>query len=503
MAPPNPPTTPERGEPSKGTPSPPSGGLAQLAVGKQRKHQKSLNLGRAASAYDPMNVQDPIKPAIRQRIASLEKTHQQFLEEDKKRKRDLSDSSVESICDRYVKGKQSEMSPGALDKLYMEKIQSRINARMRLTEFHLECRNLELQHLLNARKSGALKYPEFAGSRDLVEGQIRHMRLEIIALKRQEGILKGKLWDSRHFIQEQTDADVAVDQLMDNMIRTYNITPANPTSYPEHHKPKNKRDGHQSQFRRALIEFYNAEHPGNATVNDPDDCSYWCPISHKYFRSEYITAAHIVPFAIGETNCNYLFPDDDMSPTGHLMHPGNGLLMLSSLEKAMDKARIAIVPADEMNPSARDLKVVVFDRTIIKSPEDGSGIPWAKLDGLRLEFKNDSRPRLRYLYFTFLMSMFRRRRFECTGWKSDLARYASGKMWASPGNWVRGSSIRAIARRIAHETNLEAFVGTDLPLQPRTTDKRDDDVVADEVMESYEAKVLGGLKEQEVDVEED
>jgi len=481
--------------------TPPIGGIAQLAVGK---HRKSLNLSRAASTYDPMNVQDPIKPAIRQRIASLEKTHQDFLEEDKKRKRDISDSSVESICDRYVKQKQSKISPDALDKLYMEKIQSRISARIRLTESHLGYRNLELQHLLDARKSGALKYPEFAQSRDLLEGQIRHMRLELIGLKRQEGVLRGKLWDSRHFIQEQNDVDVAVDQLMDNIIRTYSITPAAPTSYPEYHKPQNKRDGHQSQFRQALIKFYNAPDPDNATVSVPDDYCYWCPISHQYFRSQSITAAHIVPFAIGETNCNYLFPDDDMSPTGHLMHPGNGLLMHSSLEQAMDKARIAIVPADEMNPSARDLKVVVFDRTIIKSRDSGLGIPWAKLDGLRLEFKNDNRPRLRYLYFTFLMSLFRRRRFECTGWRSDLARYASGKMWASPGNWVRGSSIRVIARRVAYETHLEAFVGThDLPLQPRTIDERDDEVMADEVMESYEAKVLGSLKEQEVNDEED
>ena len=84
-----------------------------------------------------MNVQDPIKPEIRQRVASLEKTHQEFLKEDKKRKRDISDSSIESICNRYVKRKETEISPGAFDKLYMEKTQSRINARIRLTEYHL------------------------------------------------------------------------------------------------------------------------------------------------------------------------------------------------------------------------------------------------------------------------------------------------------------------------------------------------------------------------------
>ena len=126
---------------------------------------------------------------------------------------------------------------------------------------------------------------------------------------------------------------------MNNMIRTCNITLINLTSYPKYHKLKNKRDGHQSQFKRALIEFYNAEHPNNATVSIPDDRCYWCLIFHKYVESGSIRAAHIMLFIIGQINCNYLFLDDDMSLTGHLMH--------STLKKAMDKAYIAIVPADE------------------------------------------------------------------------------------------------------------------------------------------------------------
>src|SRR5215469_4736623 len=108
----------------------------------------------------------------------------------------------------------------------------------------------------------------------------------------------------------------------------------------------------------------------------------------------------------------------------------------------------------------------------------------------------NKRPRLRYLYFTFLMSMFRRRRFECTGWKSDLTRFADGKLWASQGNWIRGSSIR--------ETNLEAFMDTDnLPLDQRMTDKQDDDLVADEIMESYQERVLGPIHEEESEDEEE
>jgi len=57
---------------------------------------------------------------------------------------------------------------------------------------------------------------------------------------------------------------------------------------------------------------------------------------------------------------------------------------------------------------------------------------------------------------------------------------------------------------VTHEPNLETLAGThDLPLHPRTEDKRDDDVVADEVMEFYETKVSARLDEQEIDDEDE
>ena len=49
------------------------------------------------------------------------------------------------------------MSHVEFGKAFMEKIQSRINDRIRLTESHLKCRNLDLQHLIDIR--GVLKYP--------------------------------------------------------------------------------------------------------------------------------------------------------------------------------------------------------------------------------------------------------------------------------------------------------------------------------------------------------
>lgn len=80
-----------------------------------------------------MNVEDPVNPAVRQRIASLGESLRHFLEEDRKRKRDFSDSSVESITENYIKRNQNEMSPDEFDKLFMEKIQRRLDARKRLS----------------------------------------------------------------------------------------------------------------------------------------------------------------------------------------------------------------------------------------------------------------------------------------------------------------------------------------------------------------------------------
>lgn len=82
-------------------------------------------------------------------------------------------------------------------------------------------------------------------------------------------------------------------------------------------------------------------------------------------------------------------------------------------------------------------------------------------------------PRLRYLYFTFLMSVFRRQRGECEGWKNDVLLYSHGKAWGSPKKWLRGSTIRMLGRRIGLEPDLEKLLGTnDLPL---TTEEDEDD----------------------------
>lgn len=168
-----------------------------------------------------------------------------------------------------------------------------------------------------------------------------------------------------------------------------------------------------------------------------------------------------------------------------MFDPRNGLLLYHELEAALDKVQLAIVPMDEHHPDATNLKVVVFDKSILKKTT--SEIPWKDLDNRPLVFKNANRPRLRYLYFSFVMNLFRRRRYECAGWRNDYFQYVKGAMWGSPGGLVRGSTLRTLARRVGHEPDLEAFLETtDLPLISDEDSHVDDELVADEVADALE-----------------
>ncbi len=445
-----------------------------------------------------MNLEDPIGPEIRERVPFLDHDLEEFEAEESKRKQDMNDPPVESICEQMFKKQLEDLPAPEEDKKLVEKSGRRITGRMRLVDLQLERRNRELRTLIDEQAKRAINQKLFTSARGRLERQIGNMRLELVALKRQEGVIRGLLWDKRHQLRLAQNQDAAVDHVVDNMVRSYEISPANFNAIPDYAQKIPRGSSENAMFRQRAILRYDVD------VEDPKDAGrdpsrrrvLWCPVTKGYHDSPEVVAAHIVPWAIGETNCIYLFGEEETG-TGHLMSGKNGLLLHPSIEKAMDKAQLAIVPADEKDPSAERLKVIVFDRDILTRPATAS-IQWADLDGLELEFKTEHRPGLRYLYFTFLMTIFRCRRFECTGWKTDLMRYASGKAWASPGKWLRGTSLRAMAARIAHEPNLEKFLGTsDLPMFERTTDQEDDELFSDEALETYNAKAMGKPAEAE------
>ena len=448
---------------------------------------------RAPIAYDPMDVQDPLPTNIRMEVPALQQSFSAFVEENRKRTRDASGSSVESAVMKLTKIRKSGGNSVKQEAEYNERVKRRINKRIQLIEFHLDCRQSEVIHLNQARQGRAMSSVQYIMAMESLEGQICHIRRVLIILHQRSNMLRGEVLDCHRQLEQLRDIDMAIDQLINNLVRTYTIEPAGMTSHPEA-RCGGDREGMQEPFRKSLVQYYNTREP-NDPLTGPSE-GHWCPISHCYHNRKNMRAAHIVPFAIGEFNCAYLFgrSDSDGDRPNHLFDVRNGLLIHEDLEEALDRVQLAIVPCEsEEEISARNLKVVVMDKSILKKlrPKD---VPWAHLQDRPLLFRNENRPRLQYLYFTFLMNIFRRRRYECHGWKNDLFQYAKGKAWGSPEGWLRGSTMRTLCRRVGHEADLEEFLGTDdLPLttgdQEEGMDERYDNLASQQIQAAVHDEV--------------
>ncbi len=67
-----------------------------------------------------------------------------------------------------------------------------------------------------------------------------------------------------------------------------------------------------------------------------------------------------------------------------------------------------------------------------------------------------------YLYFLGLIRLFRHRRFYVEGCERDQAMIEMGKIWGTPGRWVRNGIIRAIVLEIGDILQAEEVVEGDI-----------------------------------------
>lgn len=226
----------------------------------------------------------------------------------------------------------------------------------------------------------------------------------------------------------------------------------------------------QSKFKTSLIDFYGA-----GTV-DPKKPKVLLSIHDTATGQERIkstiTAAHLVPHSLGEAMLVAIF---GINIEGELDSPQNGLLLESNIEKAMDDGVIAIVPDIPDDPSTQEVanweitrpksykwriidpEAEILDELIelrtAKSPND---ITIRDLDGRQLSFKNDMRPRARYLYFLYVIAQLR------LAWRHEyrqgpskvLARQLGKGFWATKGHYLKRSFLLAIADEIGHGTDI-------------------------------------------------
>jgi hypothetical protein len=82
------------------------------------------------------------------------------------------------------------------------------------------------------------------------------------------------------------------------------------------------------------------------------------------------------------------------------------------------------------------------------------------LDGTELEFKNENRPAHHFLYYHFVSTLLRYVRYEKPGWAEKRVNLPTGKIWATPGPYLRRSMLKALADVIGDcEPPEEVFDG--------------------------------------------
>jgi hypothetical protein len=273
-------------------------------------------------------------------------------------------------------------------------------------------------------------------SKNIFEDQIKIFETEIgrilvnqIVLRTSKFELAGKDVDFDLFQRRENAKDMGYLDLL--MMRFSEPSDSQVTMK----QPRNMDQ--QARWRKELFKAYDV-------IDDRTD-EVWCPISKTWYQSRDVAAAHIVRHNITDAVADNLF--GEKKGGSHIWSLQNGIPILKAYEEMMDDAKIAIVPA----PDGENLRVKVLDPKVLEAGSRITSRPVGHaLDGCVLEFRTTHRPSRRYLYFNFAMSVLRRQRYEVPGWWRDCLSNTDTQFFATPGPWVRVSTLHTLARRIGH-----------------------------------------------------
>jgi len=200
----------------------------------------------------------------------------------------------------------------------------------------------------------------------------------------------------------------------------------------------------QNAWKQSLIEFYNAGNPETMSVK-PSGTKYahlWCPVSQAYLDSADVAAAHVAPKTLGAAAMSYLTG----THTDTVMLVGNGILLHKKIEIQLDRGAVALIPTSLVTDDTPiELKFVLIDESERQNQISVGGTTWGDIDGRILEFKNSARPLKRYLYLRYAMTMLYAWRHKTPGHEDLRANvWPSRVVWATPGKYVRKSSLHSI-----------------------------------------------------------
>ena len=200
--------------------------------------------------------------------------------------------------------------------------------------------------------------------------------------------------------------------------------------------------GVQRSLRDAVLEAYDA------FDSDADRC--WCPFIRKWEKRERVKAAHLFPHKSTQKYMTRIFGTKD-----ELSHPRNALPMADYIEEQFDKDRITLIPNLPEDATDKDwdnwrkerivrqYKIRIVNksaREITTQKVEGGiydGLTLLELDNKPVEFRNNYRPRARYLFYHYLECL----NAQVTGYphlkKEIIYNEIQKPVWPSMGSYIR------------------------------------------------------------------
>lgn len=361
---------------------------------------------------------------VPRRLTSLNKRLLENVELENRQKRNLSDLSINSAAS----------SSKSVTEEFLER-------RDQLVQLHKKNLMLARSTLKDALAANKITKQDYAADMAELEEQDKLSVKERAVLARKRARLEVKLEDStRTYVG---DAYVAALTSMMDPPRDANLELV-----------RGSRSKHeQLDFRERVLRYYDAQ--------DPDDeDGFWCPISQRYVHKTDAVAAHIVPHAIGEENASYIFGLPRDQGWSVLWDKCNGMCLYRAVESALDHGEVVIVPwkDDEGNDVAGEYRAIVLGAKLLRRGEGQSGPNWKKINGRKLVWRNNNRPAARYLYCHFAYSLLRRQRYDVPGWFEDRVIVPKGTLWATPGSWLRRSTLKALAAEVGDMADAERYM---------------------------------------------
>lgn len=149
--------------------------------------------------------------------------------------------------------------------------------------------------------------------------------------------------------------------------------------------------------------------------------------------------------------------------TPELFSPYNGILMSTLAELFFDKGYYVIVPQASAAPSLQEIqdwhrvepknyqiRVLEPDTREMNQLIGETDRRWRDLDGQKVSFRGDFRPRARYLYFTYCMAILRK------SWNKDkpstaLSDELGKPYWGTAGRYIKKNMLQRFVQELGHE----------------------------------------------------